>query len=388
MIPYADFLSWGLLAYLAVPALLLGVFGRSAWRWTLLATLIMAVAQYGWSWSPTPGGEVRQLWLVLGWAVLQWGLAGTLLRLPAGATRRRWFPLFLLLGLAPLAAAKILPRLVEGGGIGFMGLSYVTFRSLDVLLGIHDGLIPAVRLPQYLTYVFFFPTISSGPIDRWRRFQADLGRTRTRAEFLDDLDRAVRHLIRGVLYKFVLAILVKTYLMDPYAHGAGLHRVLPYMYGYSAFLFFDFAGYSAFAVGASYLFGIHTPENFDRPFLAANITEFWNRWHISLSTWFRDHIYMRFLLAAKRGRWFQDRYLASYLGYLLTFGLMGVWHGTELHYVIYGFYHALLFILYNLAERLGRARGWQLGRFGRPIGVFVTANAVCFGFLVFSGRLG
>ena len=73
------------------------------------------------------------------------------------------------------------------------------------------------------------------------------------------------------------------------------------MYAYSLYLFFDFAGYTAFAIGVGYLFGIHTPENFQRPFLARDIRDFWNRWHISLSWWFRDHVYMRFVMAASDG---------------------------------------------------------------------------------------
>ena len=84
------------------------------------------------------------------------------------------------------------------------------------------------------------------------------------------------------------------------------------MYAYSGYLFFDFAGYSAFAIGFSYLLGIQTPENFRRPFLSVNIKEFWTRWHITLSFWFRDFVYMRFMLAAIRGKWFRSKYTAAY----------------------------------------------------------------------------
>ena len=123
------------------------------------------------------------------------------------------------------------------------------------------------------------------------------------------------------------------------------------MYGYSLYLYFDFAGYSAFAVGVSYLLGIRTPENFNRPFLAGNIKDFWNRWHISLSTWIRDHIYMRFLLAATKGRWFAGKYTASYLGFFLAFGLMGLWHGIEPYYLLYGLYHGTLLVGHDLFTR-------------------------------------
>ena len=161
------------------------------------------------------------------------------------------------------------------------------------------------------------------------------------------------------------------------------------MYGYSLYLFFDFAGYSAFAVGVSYLLGIHTPENFNRPFLAGNIKDFWNRWHISLSTWFRDHVYMRFMLAATKGRWFTGKYTASYLGFFLTFGLMGLWHGIEPYYLLYGLYHGTLLVGHDLFTRWNKPRRvWGNGPLWRAAGTLVTFHLVCLGFLLFSGRIG
>ena len=191
--------------------------------------------------------------------------------------------------------------------LGFLGISYVSFRSLDVIFGIQDRLITALLPGQYLTYLFFFPTVSSGPIDRYRRFGDDWHRPHGRLEFLRDLDGAVHRVFTGFLYKFILAALIKQYWMDPAARGDSWGHILSYMYAYSFYLFFDFAGYTAFAIGVSHLFGVRTPKNFDRPFLARNIRDFWNRWHMSLSFWFRDHIYMRFLLAATKGRWFRGR---------------------------------------------------------------------------------
>ena len=161
------------------------------------------------------------------------------------------------------------------------------------------------------------------------------------------------------------------------------------MYGYSLYLYFDFAGYSAFAVGISYLLGIHTPENFNRPFLAGNIKDFWNRWHISLSTWLRDHVYMRFMLAATKGRWFTGKYTASYLGFFLTFGLMGLWHGIEPYYLLYGLYHGTLLVGHDLFTRWNKPRRvWGNGPLWRAAGTLVTFHLVCLGFLLFSGRIG
>ena len=170
------------------------------------------------------------------------------------------------------------------------------------------------------------------------------------------------------------------------SHGVG--ATVSFMYAYSAYLFFDFAGYSAFAIGVGRLFGVRTPENFDRPVLAGNIKEFWDRWHISLSWWFRDHVYMRFVLAATKGRWFAGRVTASYLGFLLSFGLMGLWHGVAMHYVAYGLYHAGLLIAHDAYNRRRPRRAVESGWHARRIGsVLLTAHAVMFGFLIFSGHL-
>ncbi len=160
-------------------------------------------------------------------------------------------------------------------------------------------------------------------------------KSRTRAEFLIDLDGAVHRIFRGFFYKFILAALIKQYWLERAASSGSFAALISYMYAYSFYLFFDFAGYSAFAIALSYLFGVHTPENFDRPFLARNIRDFWNRWHITLSFWFRDHVYMRFLYAAMRGKWFAHKEVAPIVGYFLAFGLMGLWHGPELHYIVY-----------------------------------------------------
>ncbi len=160
------------------------------------------------------------------------------------------------------------------------------------------------------------------------------------------------------------------------------------MYAYSLYLFFDFAGYTAFAIGVGYLFVIHTPENFQRPFLARDIRDFWNRWHISLSWWFRDHVYMRFVMAATKGRWFGDRYIASYVGFLLSMGLMGLRHGFALQYVAYGMYHAALLTGHDLFSRWNKQHSvWGEGARWRLAGIVLTSQSVCFGFLIFSGHL-
>ena len=387
MIPYADFTFFGLLLYAVVPTLILGLLGRAGWRWALFVTAVMLFVQYHGSLNIRSGFAVREIWIVLGFAAWQWLIVCAFAR--TGGRGFWWFYGAIAASLLPLAAAKLAPAVSPGGQFGFLGLSYVTFRALDVVFCLRDKVIPEPGPLDLFAFLFFFPTISAGPIDRYRRFSSDWKKKRTRAEFLVDLDGAVHRIFRGFFYKFILAALIKQYWLDRAAAATGFGALTSYMYAYSLYLFFDFAGYSAFAIAFSYLLGVHTPENFNRPFLARDIRDFWNRWHITLSFWFRDHVYMRFLLAAARGKWFASKETPAILGYFFSFGLMGLWHGIELHYIVYGLYQGLMFSVFHIFSRWNKAhRWWGEGPLWRALGVFITFQFVCFGFLIFSGRLG
>ncbi len=387
MIPYADFTFFGLMLIPVAVTVILGLLGLANSRWTLICTGLVLVVLLSDSHSAAvlrPGETVRQMWLVLGYAGYQAAIAFGLLR-----WRNRWtFYAALALSVLPLALGKVIPFLLPDSRLGFLGISYVTFRALDVVFSIHDRVITRIAPAQYFTFLFFFPTLSSGPVDRYRRFGQDWARVRGRSEFVDDLDAAIARIFQGFLYKFIIAALISTYWMDRVDSDRSFGGVLSYMYAYTAYLFFDFAGYSAFAIGFSRLFGVRSPENFDKPFLSRNIKDFWNRWHMSLSFWFRDHIYMRFLLAAGKGKWFQGRHTASYLGLTLTFGLMGIWHGLELHYILYGLYHAALLSGYDIFNRWNKKRRlWRDGPVWRGANILLTCHVVAFGLLLFSGHI-
>ncbi|MGB8646261.1 MAG: D-alanyl-lipoteichoic acid biosynthesis protein DltB [Anaerolineae bacterium] len=388
MIPYGDFSYFALMLYPVIPTIILGLLGRINWRWVFFITLVVLAVQFARGLNILPETTVLELWLVLAYAVPELAVAEGFLYLRKRAKNKWVYYGALGLSLLPLVISKFTPLVAPKSLIGFLGISYVTFRSLDVIFGIQDGLITTLPPLQYLGFVFFFPTISSGPIDRFRRFSKDWEHTRTRPEFLQDLDGAVHRLFTGFLYKFILAALIKTYWLDPMSKGSDVGTILMYMYAYSFYLFFDFAGYTQFALAFSYLFGIHSPENFNRPFLAKDIRDFWNRWHMSLSSWFRDHIYMRFVIAATKGKWFKGKYTASYLGFFVMFGLMGLWHGPAPQYLIYGAYHAVLFTFFDWFQRWNKVHKlWGESLVYQVCGIFLTFNAVCFGFLIFSGRL-
>ncbi|HEU0209348.1 MAG TPA: D-alanyl-lipoteichoic acid biosynthesis protein DltB [Candidatus Udaeobacter sp.] len=386
MIPYADFTYFVLLLYVAVPTVILGLIGRAGWRWALLITTAMLLAQYHDVLHLRAHFPLREIWMVLAFALWQW----LIIRAFASAGARAGWPFYGALGvsLLPLVLTKLIPLVSPHTQFGFLGISYVTFRALDLVFCLRDGVIETPGTIDLFMFLFFFPTISSGPIDRYRRFLPDWRKRRSRTEFLADLDGAVQHLFRGLLYKFILAALIEQYWLKFTARGNGFGALLSYMYAYSFYLFFDFAGYSAFAISVSYLFGIHTPENFNRPFLARNIRDFWNRWHITLSFWFRDHVYMRFLLAAGRGKWFKNLNTAAILGYFLAFGLMGLWHGIELHYILYGLYQATLLSAFHIFSNWKKVhQHWREGPLWNALALFLTFNAVCFGLLIFSGHL-
>jgi membrane protein involved in D-alanine export len=389
VIPYADFGYWGLLLYPTVPTFLVAWGRRLRQVWILIATAGMLVVQYSAERVIGDNVAVREIWLVVGFAAFEFVLASGFVQIRRRTPGARWlFYIVLVLGLVPLVATRVVPRVAPAYQIGFLGISYLTFRSLDVLIGIQDRLIRSLPPMTYLAYVLFFPTISAGPIDRYRRFLDDWLRSRNRAEFLHDLDGAIHRIFTGFLYKFILAELIRRYWMEPAASQPGLPGTVSYMYAYSLYLFFDFAGYTAFAVGVGYLFGIHTPENFRRPFLARDIRDFWNRWHISLSWWFRDHVYMRFVMAATRGKWFGNRHVASYLGFFLSMGLMGLWHGPQAQYIGYGLYHGALLTGHDIFSHWNKQhRLWGDGPAWHAFGVLLTVQAVCFGFLIFSGHL-
>jgi membrane protein involved in D-alanine export len=390
MTPYIDFLYFSiLLLYIVIPTLLFSPFKRLSHFWLVAATAIMLAIQYSGLHNLTANSQIMELTTLIGFALLEWFVAGAFLMLRKRGSNRYVFYLALALGLGPLVVTRILLSSQPDYPLVFAGLSYVTFRVLDVIIGVQDGLVASLPPVQYLTFLLFFPTISSGPIDRYQRFAEDWKRNRTRTEFLFDLDGAVQRVFTGFLYKFILAALIKQYWLDPVSKGLDYFHLGSYMYAYTFYLFFDFAGYSAFAVGFSYLFGIHTPENFNRPFLSRDIRDFWNRWHMSLSFWFRDNIYNRFVFAALKGHWFKQRYTASYLGYMLTMGLMGIWHGLALHYLVYGLYHGLLLSATDWLSR--RYKNNRLlngsGFIWQAASILLTFHLVAFGLLIFSGRL-
>ena len=238
-----------------------------------------------------------------------------------------------------------------------------------------------------MNFLLFFPSLSSGPIDRSRRFITDFNNTPTILAYKVMLHRGINKIFTGLLYKFIIAFLIQIYWLDKINYtDKSFFNSLNYMYAYSSYLFFDFAGYSLFAIGFSYIFAIQTPENFDKPFLSKNIKEFWTRWHMSLSFWFRDFVFMRMVSGLMRSGKIKSRLVIYGCGYIGSFGLMGLWHGFTLYYLLYGFYHALLLTGYEFCV----IRKIKLAPFSNHylnnwLARIITIHFVCIGLLIFSG---
>lgn len=311
------------------------------------------------------------------------------------------FTMFVVLAIVPLVFVKIDPLLKNQtiSLFGFMGISYLTFKSVEVIMEIRDGAIKKITPYEFGRFLLFFPTITSGPIDRFRRFQKDVDKIPSRDEYVELLHSGVNKLMKGLLYKFIIGYFFGTLLLPKVQILALSYKnqgplglswwVLAYMYVYSMYLFFDFAGYSLFAVSISNFMGIKTPMNFNSPFKSKNIKDFWNRWHMTLSYWFRDFIYMRLMFTIIKHKWMKNRVHIASLGYVVLFLIMGFWHGETWYYIVYGIFHALAMITNDAWLRYKKRHRESIpsNKFTHAFAVFLTFNVVCFSFLIFSGFL-
>lgn len=376
MTPYSGLLFFYLLVILLIPAVLLGLWEKSQKLYGMIFTVIMLIVVFAIN------GQLPQL---IGFYLWEMALCALFWR-----CKKRTKPfLWLAVGLSvlPLALVKLGEVWEPLSFFGLLGISYMTFRAAGVIMDIYDGTLTKLHPGAFSYFLLFFPSVSSGPIDRYRRFLGDLDRRLSRAEYIQLLRQGVWKLMGGAFSALVLSSLIQQFWLSPLPEE-GFAATVSYMYGYTFFLFFNFAGYSSMAIGTGYLLGITVPENFHQPFLSVDMKDFWARWHISLSTWLRDHVYTRFVMGSLRAKRFRGQRTASYIGYLLTMMTMGLWHGLSPHYLVYGAYHGLLMCvnealdLHWKAFRRYKRQGW-----GQVLCALVTFHLFSFGLLIFSGRL-
>jgi len=296
--------------------------------------------------------------------------------------------------LKPLVFLSILPLVINKVFaltslhlLAFIGISYMSFKTIQIMLEISDGLIKEkVSVKDYLQFLLFFPTVSAGPIDRSRRFLKEINEVMPRKEYLELAGDGVYRIVLGLLYKVVLSTYVYQMLLALNNTGTVVYSI-KYMYLYTLYLFFDFAGYSLMAVGSSNILGIQTPMNFNKPFLSVDIKDFWTRWHITLSTWLRDFVFSRVLMQVIRKKWFKNRLHNATYAYMVNMLVMGFWHGLSVSYIVYGFYHGVLMAGFEVYQKKSnfykknKNKNWY-----KLLSWFVTMNLVMVGFFIFSGE--
>ena len=390
--PYAD-PKYFVFLLLALAPLAIGLyFGKRFVWYEVVVSLAFIILMFD-------GKKYHEGFAIIGYMFWQWLLVWGYTLYRQKANRGSVFYVATALAILPLFLVKLAPAAHwthVSTLLGFMGISYLTFRSVGMILETRDGSIKSFDPWLFLRFMLFMPTISSGPIDRYRRFTKDITTVPTREKYLEMLEKAVWYFFLGFLYKFVLAYIFGTLLLpqvESFALAAGsIHHgwtwwLIPVMYSYGLDLFFDFAGYSLFAVATSYVMGIALPMNFDKPFLSKNLKEFWNRWHMTLSFWFRDYIFMRLVFLMMKKKWFKSKVTVSNLAYIANMLIMGFWHGITWYYITYGLFHGVGLVINDAWLRYKKKHHVPHNKFTEGLAIFITFNVVMVSFLLFSGFL-
>jgi D-alanyl-lipoteichoic acid acyltransferase DltB (MBOAT superfamily) len=263
-----------------------------------------------------------------------------------------------------------------------LGISFYTFETISYVVDVYRRFIPAQKsFLMYACFVTFFPKLVAGPILRAAEMLPQISE---RPIFrLDTFVSGLRRIIFGLFIKVVLADNISTYVDDgflqPIDSLSALDVItLAFLFGFQ--IYFDFSAYSSIAIGSARLMGIHVPENFNFPYISSSPREFWRRWHISLSSWIRDYLYLP--LQGLKVRHRSSGGLPVDIGeekgtrhplvaLFLTWAIMGLWHGANWTFVIWGLYHATLIAMYRLTEKhtlflpqiLRSLGGWMLTLF-------------------------
>lgn len=257
-----------------------------------------------------------------------------------------------------------------------VGISFYTFQTLSYTIDVYRRrLAPTSSLLDFSLFVAFFPQLVAGPIVRASTFLPQLERARRFGEV------PVRFCLTLFLVGFIkkaciadnMALLVDPVFADPAAGSAGTLWLAIVLYGVQ--IFCDFSGYSDMAIATGGLLGFRLPLNFDHPYTASTLTEFWRRWHISLSTWFRDYLYVP--LGGSRGN--SGGRVRVLLNLATVFFLCGLWHGASWNFVIWGLLHGAVLVV-------ERSFGWREASSFWPLRVAITQLVVMLGWVVFRSR--
>ncbi|MCE5228340.1 MBOAT family protein [bacterium] len=257
-----------------------------------------------------------------------------------------------------------------------LGISFFTFQAMSYTIDVYLGKIAATRnLVDYLTFGAFFPVLISGPILRYENVADDLANRKTT---LDDFAAGARRFIVGLAKKILIANVVAAPADQIFALPKDeVTAALAWLavFSYTLQIYFDFSGYSDMAIGLARMFGFRLPENFNYPYVSRSIAEFWRRWHISLSSWFRDYVFMPLNMAWRE--WMLPGTIAAII---ITFLLTGLWHGANWTFVIWGAYHGGLIAIERLVG-LDKKGGWR--DFISPLRHVYALLVIMFGWMLF-----
>lgn len=228
-----------------------------------------------------------------------------------------------------------------------IGISFFTFKLMSYVIEIHrENIEPENDFISFATYVSFFPTIMSGPIDRPNKFIPQLNETRLfQAE---NVIEGGKRVLWGMFLKLCIADQLAPYtdsvLYNYYHHNATSIILACVLYSFQ--LYADFGGYSEMAIGVARIMGIKITENFLRPFFTKNIAEYWRRWHMSLTTWITDYVFMPLNISFRNwGNW------GMYLATLLNLVIIGAWHGANWTFILFGFYHGIILVIIAMMDK-------------------------------------
>ena len=264
-----------------------------------------------------------------------------------------------------------------------IGISFFTFTQIAFLVDCWQGKVKERNFPHYLLFVTYFPHLIAGPVLHHSQMMPQFGRPKVYRPRLDNIAVGMAIFIVGLAKKLLLADALAPYadlVFNAASHGETPHQVTAWfgVFAYTFQIYFDFSGYSDMAIGLSLFFGIHLPVNFNSPYKASSIIDFWRRWHISLSTFLRDYLY----IPLGGNRLGESR---RYLNLMATMALGGLWHGASWTFVLWGMAHGLLLALNHLwSAWLGERRSLlPAGLLSTAFGWLVTFVSVCLTWVLF-----
>ena len=261
-----------------------------------------------------------------------------------------------------------------------LGISFFAFEFIHYLFEIYRGGAPIKSIILFALFAAFFPTQVAGPIKRYKDFEKQMLADNHFA--LSHFDEGVPLIILGLAKKLLLADNLATFvdmgLKDPRVYGAP--ELWLFMYAFAFQIYFDFSGYTDIARGSAKLFGYSIPINFNMPYFARNMSDFWHRWHISLSSWLRDYLFIP-LGGSRQGRWHTHRNL------FLTMAIGGLWHGASWSFVVWGMFHGLALIVHReftvFKETRVKLKAFVDSKVGKILSILLTFHAACIGWVFF-----